>query len=105
MTREYSLIIRPQSINFFPSTVAEEVLQNVYTICSTPKYSVPMDRELGVDATFVDVPMSSVGAKYKSQVIQAVRKFEPRARVTRIEYYRDEEGHMFYPQIYLKIVE
>lgn len=101
---ELSMIIRPIAISFSPSSEAEEILQNVLTICSTPKFSVPMDRELGISAAFLDQPMSSVGAKYKAEVIQAIRKFEPRARVTRIEFWRDEEARTFRPKIFLKIV-
>ena len=37
-------------INFAPATIAEEVMQNVRMIISTIKYSVPMDREFGIDA-------------------------------------------------------
>ena len=37
-------------INFAPSNIYEEVAQNVKTICTTPKYSVPLDRKFGVDA-------------------------------------------------------
>lgn len=101
---EYEVLIRPQVINFSPSSELEEILQNVRTICSTPKFSVPMDRELGVDTQFLDQPMSSVANKYKAEVIAAVRRFEPRARITRIEFFRDEEARTFYPKIYIKVI-
>lgn len=101
---EYEVLISPAVINFSPSSELEEILQNVRIICSTPKYSVPMDRELGVDADFLDQPMNTVGAKYKAEIIQAVRRFEPRARVTRIEFYRDEEARTFCPKIHIKVI-
>ena len=101
---EYEVLIAPSVINFAPQSELEEILQNVRTICSTPKFSVPMDRELGVNAVFVDQPMSEVGARYKSEVIQAVRKFEPRARISRIEFFRDEEAHTFFPKLYIKVI-
>lgn len=101
---EYEVLIIPSVINFAPHSEREEILQNVRTICSTPKFSVPMDRELGVDTSFLDQPMSSVANKYKAEVIAAVRKFEPRARISRIEFFRDSEAHTFFPKIYIKIV-
>lgn len=101
---EYEVLIHPAVINFAPQSVLEEILQNVRTICSTPKFSVPMDRELGVDTSFLDQPMSSAANKYKAEVITAVRKFEPRARITRIEFFRDEEARTFYPKIYIKVI-
>ena len=40
-------------INFAPATIAEEVMQNVRMIISTVKYSVPMDREFGIDGAVI----------------------------------------------------
>lgn len=103
MTAGIVIEVKPGRVNFAPQSEAEEVIQNVITICSTPRYSVPMDRAFGVDASLLDDPMTIVGAKYKSEVIQAVRKFEPRAKVKRIEFYRDSEGKEFHPKIWLEL--
>ena len=45
-----------EEINFAPENVVEEVVQNVRTICTTPKYSVPMDRLFGIDGAILDSP-------------------------------------------------
>ena len=37
-----------KNINLDPETTEEEVLQNVAVIISTPKFSVPLDRGLGM---------------------------------------------------------
>ena len=47
-------------INFAPVTIAEEVMQNVRMIISTIKYSVPMDREFGIDGAVVDRKGASI---------------------------------------------
>ena len=101
LSSELVVEVRQDRVNFEPSNEAEEILQNVITICSTPKYSVPMDREFGIDASLLDAPMPQAGAKYKAEIIRAIRKFEPRARVKRIEFYRDSEGKEFRPRLYL----
>ena len=103
MQTEYELLLRPDKINFAPADIVEEVLQNVLTICTTIKFSVPLDREVGVAADFVDEPVNRVRARFASEVINAVRKFEPRARVTRINFDGNYDGAV-YPRVFVRIV-
>ena len=104
MKSELEVWIRPSEVNFAPANVAEEVIQNVITICSTVKGSVPMDRVLGVEARFLDEAMNVSMAKYRSEVIRAVRRFESRARVTRVEFAGDVDGKLR-PKVWVRIVE
>ena len=87
-------------ISFYPANDAEEVLQNVITILSTPKYSVPMFREFGISNTMLDEPINISRAKFSAEIIQAVRKYEPRAKISRIDFTSDEDGKL---QVRLKI--
>ena len=41
-------------INLAPATREEEILQNVAVIISTPKFSVPLDRGLGMAQRFLE---------------------------------------------------
>lgn len=102
MKSEYEIWIRPEAINFAPETLAEEVLQNVITLCTTAKFSVPMDREVGVEALFVDEPVNRARAKFTHEVIRAVRKFEPRAEITRVTFDGDMDGKV-YPRVRVRI--
>ena len=43
-----------QNINMEPQTTEEEIAQNVAVILATPKFSVPLDRGLGMDMNFLD---------------------------------------------------
>ena len=45
-----------QAINFAPATVADEIEQNVRMIISTPKGTVALDRDFGIDYDLVDQP-------------------------------------------------
>ena len=53
---EYVVTTGQTQINFAPKTVVEEVLQNVRCILRTTKFSVPLDRDLGIDAEPLDMP-------------------------------------------------
>ena len=92
---EYEIIFNGhKEINFAPSNEHEEILQNVITIISTPKYSVPMFREFGIDGAMLDQPIVKSRAMFSSEVIQAVRKYEPRAEITHIETEVNTDGKL-----------
>lgn len=91
---EVEVLANQNEINFYPANVVEEVAQNVRTICTTQKYSVPMDRLFGVDASIVDRPTPKAIAQMQAELIQAIRKFEPRCRVKKVSFDGDVDGKL-----------
>ena len=83
-------------INFAPRNEVEEIIQNVKTICTTPKYSVPLDREFGINVDALDMPTPKAQAMIQAEIIQAVKKFEPRCRVKKVSFEEDLDGHLNY---------
>ena len=79
-------------IDFAPANEYVEIYQNVKTIISTPKFSVPLHRDFGVNADYVDAPIQVAKAKAASEIIQAIRKYEPRVKVSDISWEGDAEG-------------
>ena len=67
----------PGKLNLAPETLEEEVLQNVAIIVSTPKFSVPLDRGLGLAQRFIDKPMQVAQSILISEVLDAVEEYEP----------------------------
>ena len=91
-------------IDFAPVTVIEEVLQNVRTIISTIKHSVPMDREFGIDGAIIDRPINIAKAHLSNEIFRAVRRYEPRAVIESIDFDGDESGKLT-PTIKIRIDE
>lgn len=83
-----------EEINFAPANEAEEIAQNVRTIIATPKYSVPMDRLFGVNAEIVDRPTPKAMAQLQAEIIQAIRKYEPRCKVKKVTFEGDNDGKL-----------
>lgn len=83
-----------EEINFAPENEAEEIAQNVRTIIATPKYSVPMDRLFGVNAEIVDRPTPKAAAQLQAEIIQAIRKYEPRCKVKKVTFEGDNDGKL-----------
>ena len=74
------------NVDFSPGSELEEVMQNVRTILTTPKYTVPLDREFGIAADVLDAPIGTAQALLSAEIIAAVARFEPRAKVTKVSY-------------------
>ena len=91
---EVEVLATQKEINFAPSNLVEEVAQNVRTICTTSKYSVPLDRLFGVNAVIVDRPTPRAIAEMQAELIQAIRKFEPRCRVKKVSFDGDVDGKL-----------
>ena len=91
---EVEVLATQKEINFAPANLVEEVAQNVRTICTTSKYSVPLDRLFGVNAVIVDRPTPRAIAEMQAELIQAIRKFEPRCRVKKVSFDGDMNGRL-----------
>lgn len=77
-------------VNFSPVGM-EELIQNIQTIVSTEKYSVPLDRDFGVDLRLIDKPMNRVQALLSKEITVNIEKYEPRVKVTEV-IYREAEA-------------
>ena len=91
-----------EQINFAPTTIQEEVIQNIKTLLSTMKFTVPLDRNLGIIANALDEPMPVAMAKLSSDVIDAISQYEPRAKVTQISFDGDIDGKLI-PKVRIEI--
>lgn len=101
----YEVTVDLSNIKIMPSTEIEEVLQNVQMILATMQLTVPLDREFGISANVIDTPISATQARLTAEVAAAVRKFEPRARVERINYGGDAPDGNLNMSVVVEIIE
>jgi len=72
-----------------------EVLQNVRTLFMTRAGTCPLDRELGIDLSLIDDPMPTARAKLQVEMIQKLKRYEPRARISKFGVdSRVLDGHL-----------
>jgi phage baseplate assembly protein W len=88
----------------FGATGHIEILQNVRTIITTPRYSVPLDRNFGLNATMLDEPLPVAKAKLTAEIIAAIHKYEPRVKVTKVLYDGNAMEGVLVPKVRVKIV-
>lgn len=98
----YEVTAQSGQVNFAPATVVEEVLQNVKTLLGTTKFSVPLDRELGLKTSLVDRPAPQAQALISADIVQAIRRWEPRAKVEKVTFTGDSEGRLA-PKVQVRI--
>lgn len=91
-----------EGVNFAPDTEVEEILQNVRAILSTIKGSVPLDRDFGVDASYLDKPINVAKAMLSSEIIKAIRNYEPRVTITDVDFTANLDGTLK-PKIEVRI--
>jgi uncharacterized protein len=73
----------------FGAEGTDEVFQNVRFIISTVMNSCVMDRGFGIDGDSVDAPFEYAKARLSQSCIEAVQKYEPRARIESIDFEED----------------
>jgi phage baseplate assembly protein W len=98
-----SAIANKNKVNFAPSSVMEEVIQNVQTIIATPIYSTPLNRSFGVDAIMLDLPLPVLQAKLAAEIVQAIEKFEPRVAVVKVNFTGNAESGNVKPYVTLSL--
>ena len=83
-------------INLSPETEIEEILQNIAVLLSTPKGSVPLDRDLGLPMAFLDKPAPVAEAILVAEVNEVIPMYEPRVTVvnTTFEFDSNNPGRM-----------
>lgn len=80
-----------------------EILQNVRTILSTVRGTVPLDRVFGVDQGLLDSPLPAARARLTGEIIAAVGKYEPRAEVVEVIYDGDGLEGKLTPKVRIKV--
>jgi phage baseplate assembly protein W len=78
----------PGLIDFGPEPgSATEIIQNVFTLLRTAIWSVPLDRLIGIDYRFVDLPSPDpVRLHIQAELFQKINFYEPRVVAQNIDW-------------------
>lgn len=87
----------------FGAVGEREVFQNVKYALLTTVYSVPLDREFGIDATFVDKPIPIAQIVLSQEVALKIGLYEPRARFRDVSFEGDGLEGKLEPTIEIEI--
>lgn len=82
-------ITQKNNIDFAPDSVLKEIHQNIRTILTTARGSVPLDRDFGLDISVIDLPIPLYEAKLTADIFDTIPKYEPRVKVIDVTYKHD----------------
>lgn len=77
------------NIRFNDQELVSSVLQNIAVILSTPKGSVPLYRDFGLSAVFLDKPTPMAEMMMIAEIREAIERWEPRAEYAGISFAED----------------
>ena len=76
-------------LRFGETDTVNSVLHNIAVILATPRGTVPLYRDFGLDMTFLDKPVPAAKVLMVAPVREAVERWEPRARVLNVSFQTD----------------
>ena len=100
--------INAANITLFPRNTIEEIIQNISILLTTTVGSVPLDRNLGLSATFIDDKARRAMAKLTIFALETIQEYEPRVEVTEVDFAPrpdDAADGRFYPRVRVRILD
>ncbi len=103
---KYQVTEKDNSLTLAETQIHRSILQNIALILATPKGSVPMYREFGIDTSFLDLPLPVARVRGIPEIREAVEQFEPRARVVAVTFLEQGAGEgKLMPKVEVEILE
>lgn len=87
------------SIDFFPQTKEAEIAQNVSIITRIRQGTQPLDRDLGIDAAYLDTAGTRGQALLAATIVDQLPQQEPRIEVKGVTFSGDTEHGQYSPTI------
>lgn len=76
----------------FGATGLDQLVQEVRTVLSTRKGSVPLDRDFGLSWDIVDMPVSAAGPRCIAEIGRQLEKHVPRIKVETVAFKPSDFG-------------
>lgn len=76
----------------FAGEALEELNRKISFLLSTPVGTMPLDREFGVDMSFLDMPSEASKSLYVVEITEKIAKFIPEARVESVSWVASPAG-------------
>ena len=82
----------------------ENIAACLRVLYSTPIGSVALDRDFGLDWSFLDLSLPAARARLESELIQKTRKYEPRVQVQEVQWEFDGKNGKMKAKAVIRIV-
>ena len=92
-------------VNFKPTTVLEEVQQNILHLFSLKRGEVPYARSKGVDPDIIDQLVDVAKIRFTQNFTKLVKEYEPRAKILKIGWNEANIDGELSPKVLLSVDE
>lgn len=76
----------------FSSSALAELDRGICLLLSTRAGSLPLDREFGLSAEFLDLPPETAKSIYAAEITEKVAKYIPSVRVKSVSWQAGDDG-------------
>jgi phage baseplate assembly protein W len=80
-----------------------EIMQNVRTILTTRRGTVPLDRDFGLSFEFLDSPINRTRTKSEQEIFLQLKKYEPRVILKQIIWEADVMSGLISPSVKVEV--
>lgn len=84
---EYVIELGKQDAVDWNAAGTDRIVQNVMNLCRLFRYEVPYARLIGLDKGLLHKPAPVIESELTAAIADMVNRYEPRAKVKKIEYY------------------
>lgn len=85
-------------------STAEAVYRNLQVLYNTVAGEQALDREFGIDASIIDNPQENAKALLVAEYTRKTERYEPRARVARVEWTAGGQDGTMNPKVVIELV-
>lgn len=83
--------------------LCREILQSLEILYATQAGELALDRDYGIDSACLGYPAPQAKALLTAQLVRKTARYEPRARVSKVEWAADKDG-MLIPKVVIELV-
>ena len=82
----------------------QDVLRCLRVLLGSAIGSLALDRDFGIDWSFLDQPLLTARAMLEQELIQKIRRYEKRVNVTEIQWTGDSLSGQMIPKVVVELV-
>lgn len=87
------------------SDEVSDILRCLRTLYASREGEQALDREFGIDYSFLDYPVEAAQPMFTAEVVEKTARYEKRARVLRVEWLSSNAGQgNLMPKVVIEIV-
>lgn len=72
-------------------------------LLSSIEYDIPLNREFGLNAAYIDKPITTATALATADIYDKIGEYEPRAEIVSIEFTTDYERGILKPKVEVEV--